>query len=326
MTTPDYAANSLQRCAYPPCRLAIKALGADDHEMVEPEDAEDMDYVHDYTLRLLTHLLLHPPPREARVLAPTAAALRRRRAMLPDCPWPGAPELSGTERLSGEPGSLQHSGAAAELPGGGVSPQQRLVGLPCWALELHVGALPRLPAAWSDLALLPQLATLLLPGHTPRLPATALPHIASLTSLRALQLSVAGAAAVGGVGLLAAPGMGVSGGPPEELAARVESLSALQALAHLGLHANALPTGPLSSALGALTNLRDLFIGGAGGGGALARQGAAVCGCARQQKPTSQHAVAASASNPARLAPLATRAPVQAAWSLTLRRWRGQMA
>lgn len=246
----------------------MKALGADDSEVLEPEEQEDMDFCFTYTLRLLQHLLLRPPPPEARALPPTAAALRRRRAMLPAVPWPPeAPsheagwndDFAAEEQQAGPPEQQQQ-----QAVGGAVhaASARRHLSTPCWGLELHLGALPRIPAAWSDLAALPQLATLLLPVHRPRLPAAALPHIALLTGLRALQLSVAGAAASGGVGLLAGPGMAVQGGPEEELWERVASLSALTGLTHLGLHGNALPTKPLSRALAALTNLRDLFIAG----------------------------------------------------------------
>ncbi len=215
-----------------------------------------MDYAFSYTLRLLQHLLLTPPPPEARALPPTAAALRRRRAMLPHIPWAAA---GG----GGSGGAGRGAGQREE----GAGRRRRQPHPPCWALELHMGALPRSPAAWGDLEVLPQLATLLLPAQRPRLPAAALPHIALLTGLRALQLSVAGAAASGGVGLLAGPGISVTGGPEEELWGRISALSALTRLTHLGLHGNALPTVPLSRALGALTNLKDLFIAGGWLGG-----------------------------------------------------------
>jgi hypothetical protein len=235
----------------------VKSLGADDAETVEPEEAQDMEFVFSYTLRLLGSLLMQAPPPEARALAPTAAALRRRRQMLPNVPWPGAGQAEEERAaVTREPsgGGGQHRGASSR--------QRRLRHPPCWALELCLGALPRSPEAWSDLAELPQLATLLLPSQRPRLPSAALPHLAQLTSLRALQLSVAGAAAQGGVGLLAAPGVAVSGLAEDELWARVGALSALTGLTHLGLHANALPTRPLSRALASLTGLRDLFLSG----------------------------------------------------------------
>ena len=145
----------------------------------------------------------------------------------------------------------------------------RLLSPPLWEhkalanqLPHVIQALPRAPDAWGDLAALPQLATLLLPGQRPRLPVAALPHLSRLTGLRALQLSVAGAAVVGGVGAVAGPGMAVTGTPPEVLWRDVAALSALTGLVHLGLHGNALPARPLSRALGALTGLRDLFVAG----------------------------------------------------------------
>jgi hypothetical protein len=224
----------------------------------------DMDYCFTYTLRLLQHLLLRTPPEEAHALAPTAMALRRRRAMLPGVPWPpgerhghlsGELQLVLQDQQPHRQRQLQQHAQTAPLP-------RRLTCAPCWVLELHLGALPADPAAWGDLAVLPQLATLLLPSPRPRLPAAALPHLGLLASLRALQLSVAGAAAAGGVGLLAGPGMAVAGYPEDVVAERVAALSALTGLTHLGLHGNALPTRSLSRALGALTNLRDLFVAG----------------------------------------------------------------
>lgn len=221
-----------------------------------------MDYCFSYTLKLLHHLLLRPPHSAARALAPTAAALRRRRALLPGVPWPPEGSHAHAEEAGG--GAVAPGEGEAQLSPGARPPRpRRLSCVPHWVLELHLGALPAIPAAWGDLAALPQLATLLLPGQRPRLPSSALPHLARLTGIRALQLSVAGAAASGGIGLLAGPGMAVSGTPPEELAARVECLSALTGLTHLGLHGNALPTRPLSRALAALTELRDLFVAGA---------------------------------------------------------------
>lgn len=219
-----------------------------------------MAYTYAYTCRLLHHLLLRPLPREARALAPTSAALRRRKRMLPHYPWPGpawTPEVEASSRQQCGDGDTG-TGAAAV-----VQAPRRLVGPPCWVLELHLSALPRTTAAWGDLAALPQLASLLLPQQLPRLPAAALPHIAALTGLRALQLSVAGAAAEGGVGLLAVPGMGVSDVPPGQLAAQLQSLSALSALTHLALHGNALPSAPLSRAIASLSRLRTLLLGGA---------------------------------------------------------------
>jgi len=252
-------------------RLAVKALGADDAELIEPEEQEDMEYTFAYTVRLLQHLMLTAPPHDARALPPTAAALRRRRLMQAGVPWPGAAQSGLEEEDGGENCStstargravVHQQQQAGEQQQRSHRNHRRLIYPPWWTLELHMGALPRSPAAWGDLATLPQLATLLLPAQRPRLPAAALPHIALLTGLRALQMSVAGAAHSGGVGLLAGPGMAVAGGPEEELWARIDALSALTALTHLGMHCNALPTRPLSRALAALTNLRDLFIAG----------------------------------------------------------------
>jgi hypothetical protein len=217
-----------------------------------------MDFAFNYALTLLQHLLLRPPPPEARALAPTATALRRRRKLLPGVPWPpGGGGGGGEGEAGGEEGAAQWSEAGSGARGAATPPRPpRLRSPPPWVLELHLGAMPAVPGAWADLAVLPQLAALLLPGQRPRLPAAALPALAQLGGLRALQLSV---------GLLAAPGIAPAGVPAAVLAERVASLGALTGLTHLSLHANALPSRPLTRALAALTGLRDLFVAGGGG-------------------------------------------------------------
>jgi hypothetical protein len=120
------------------------------------------------------------------------------------------------------------------------------VGLPVWALELHLCAFPALPTAWEDLQDLDNLTALLLPTRRARLLPPHLPHLATLTQLRGLQLGVT------------VPSCSESEPARQALA----SLTALTRLTHLGFHGSGCSAQALTKALCGLTGLVDLQLEG----------------------------------------------------------------